>query len=327
MQNNKHDVDSVISNIAIQGGGVRGIAYVGSFIELEKHNLLDNVKRVAGTSAGALVALIHALGYSADEMHKIMAGLNFNKFSSGKQFLRLFTRYGIHSGDYIIQFVTELLQNSKHKLDPSATFADMKNCNCPDLHVFATDLSLHTHAEFSAKTTPDVRVAEAVRASMSIPFYFKAWRFRDNKPNNHIYVDGGLIYNYPISFFDSEPYIKEDVKGHDPDDVKDLEWFNYNPATLGLSLFNSEDHDCDQLPFYRLVHYTKHLFETLINSQSIVLDLNKSDMTRTISIDCFDITATDFSLTKEKQNRLVESGRKHTQEWIKSKYPELQTVF
>lgn len=315
-----------ITNIAIQGGGVRGIAYVGAFIELEKRGLLADVKRVAGTSAGALVALIHALGYSAEEMLHIMSGLDFNNFSKGKMFIRLFTRYGIHSGDYIIQFVAELLRNSKHKLDPAATFADMQNAGCLDLHVFATDLTAHKYAEFSVHSNPDVRVAEAVRASMSIPGYFKAWRFTNNIPNNHIYVDGGLVYNFPITYFDSDDFIKTDLEDIIQKEAEEFEKFDFNPRTLGLTLYNSQEHNCEHLSFFTFVHYTKHLFETLVNSQEIIMDIEKPLLARSISIDCFDITATDFKLTKEKQEKLVASGRKHTREWLEKKFPPVPTI-
>jgi len=54
--------------------------------------------------------------------------------------------------------------------------------------VVATDITDHRPVLFSRKTTPDVRVAEAVRASMSIPGYFAARRWR-----GHVLVDGALV--------------------------------------------------------------------------------------------------------------------------------------
>ena len=52
-------------NLVFEGAGIRGIAYSGAIAELEQHGLLKNIKRVGGTSAGAITALLLCLGYTA----------------------------------------------------------------------------------------------------------------------------------------------------------------------------------------------------------------------------------------------------------------------
>jgi len=42
-----------LENLVFEGGGVKGIAYAGAVQSLKNHSLLEKVKRVAGTSAGA----------------------------------------------------------------------------------------------------------------------------------------------------------------------------------------------------------------------------------------------------------------------------------
>ena len=39
-------------NLVFEGGGVKGIAYVGAMEVLDKEGILNNIERVAGTSAG-----------------------------------------------------------------------------------------------------------------------------------------------------------------------------------------------------------------------------------------------------------------------------------
>ena len=51
-------------NLVFEGGGVKGIAYIGAMQVLEEKGILTSVQRVGGTSAGAINATLLALGYS-----------------------------------------------------------------------------------------------------------------------------------------------------------------------------------------------------------------------------------------------------------------------
>ena len=58
----------ILKNLVFEGGGVKGIAFVGALQQLYKHNLLTNIVNVAGTSAGSGVATLFACGYNTDEL-------------------------------------------------------------------------------------------------------------------------------------------------------------------------------------------------------------------------------------------------------------------
>lgn len=100
----------MIKNLALKGGGVLGIAYVGAIRELEKRNMYDGLKHVSGTSAGALVAGMIAVGYNSKQIERLMHQLDFKKFKSGWNPLRIFTRYGLYNGDYIVDFIHDFLK-------------------------------------------------------------------------------------------------------------------------------------------------------------------------------------------------------------------------
>ena len=55
-------------NLVMEGGGIRGIAYGGALLELEQRGILRELRRVGGTSAGAIQAALLAVGYSAQEI-------------------------------------------------------------------------------------------------------------------------------------------------------------------------------------------------------------------------------------------------------------------
>ena len=73
-------VDHLPENLAFKGGGPKGIAYVGAVKALQSQGQLRELKRVAGTSAGAINATLMAMGYSAEEMEDILQKTNLMTF-------------------------------------------------------------------------------------------------------------------------------------------------------------------------------------------------------------------------------------------------------
>ena len=58
---------SQFRNLIFEGGGVKGIAYVGALQVLEEHGILSDVVRVGGTSAGAINSVLLACDYTFNE--------------------------------------------------------------------------------------------------------------------------------------------------------------------------------------------------------------------------------------------------------------------
>src|SRR5436190_580827 len=79
-------VGQTYENLVFEGGGIRGIAYAGSLQVLEEQTILPQIKRVAGTSAGAIAALTVSLGYTAKEIEAIINDTRIEKFNDGKYF-------------------------------------------------------------------------------------------------------------------------------------------------------------------------------------------------------------------------------------------------
>jgi NTE family protein len=279
-----------IENLVFKGGGVLGIAYAGAIEALEKQGILSQVKRTAGTSAGAVAAALISLGYSSKEIVEVLGDTNFKKFQDDLNPLKLTTKYGLYRGEKLLTWLQEIIEQktgNKH-----LTFAELEELGYKTLKVFASDLNTATLTEFSLEKTPDVKIAESIRASMSIPLFFDAWKFPDEKPNNHIYVDGGVLYNYPITAFE------------------DLD------KTLGFFLdINEED---DGLDFNDVSSYLKHLFRTVLNAQDVdFFKTLESDKT-TVMIKNKGIAITNFSLTKEQKDILYKEGKSATLKYFKA---------
>ncbi len=287
------------SNLVFEGGGVKGIAYVGALEVLEQQNILPGIKAVAGTSAGSIISALLALGYTPGDIHNIMNDLDFKNFEDGWDPLRIPFTYGLYKGAFFLNWMQQQIEQAPGKtLSVAATFADLQAAGGLDLHVFATDLNNKNVKEFSFATTPTVPVAEAVRASMSIPLFFKAWQFSNNNPDNHIYVDGGVAFNYPITTFDTP---------QNPD----------NPQTLGFYLTNLSGTPApNNLAFDELLTYVKVLFDTLLSTQDIDFEREPSLKNRSVIINDLGISATDFKLTQAQKDALVEEGAKAAKKFL-----------
>ncbi|HSG99404.1 MAG TPA: patatin-like phospholipase family protein, partial [candidate division Zixibacteria bacterium] len=67
-------------NLVFEGGGVKGIAYVGAMNVLKAKGILPAIKRVGGTSAGAINATMFAIGMSPEEQMAELQKLKFDSF-------------------------------------------------------------------------------------------------------------------------------------------------------------------------------------------------------------------------------------------------------
>ncbi len=67
-------------NLVFEGGGVKGIAFVGAMKVLKKEEILQNINRVGGTSAGSINAVLFAAGFSNQETLNVLNKVDFNNF-------------------------------------------------------------------------------------------------------------------------------------------------------------------------------------------------------------------------------------------------------
>src|SRR5688572_21250546 len=114
-------------NLVFEGGGVKGIAYGGALDVLNEKGILNSIKRVAGTSAGAINAALLALGYTSSEVSRIVAETDFSSFADdGHVFsnvMRIVRHFGWNKGDKFKEFMVE--QIAAKTGNPKFTFADL----------------------------------------------------------------------------------------------------------------------------------------------------------------------------------------------------------
>ena len=301
-------------DLVFQGGGVKGVALVGAYSVLEERGY--TYQRLAGTSAGAIVAALLAAGYRAPELREILLSLDFDAFKDPTwasqlpwmhSAIGLLRDQGIYQGQVFLRWIRELLEAKGVR-----TFADLIHPEQSDdpryrykLRVIASDitgrcmLALPQDATKLGVNPDDLNVALAVRMSMSIPFYFEPVRFLNHQTGEeHLVVDGGLLSNFPVWLFDRAGVPR---------------W-----PTFGLRLVDPEPRVplAERLPAPEPRHgrlasdfdYLKSLVHTMLEAHDRMY-IERADYARTIAIPTLGVHATQFDLLRDRALELHDAGR------------------
>jgi NTE family protein len=208
------------ADLVLEGGGVKGLGLVGAVLELMRSGY--EFTRVAGSSAGAVVGSLVAAGASAEQLAAAARRLDYRRVPDRaapgipgvSEGIGLLHRAGAHPGDYVREFVAGELARlgvvtfaDLRRDDPGADPA-LAGDRAYGLVVTATDvtrgrlLRLPWDYRKLGLDPDDQLVADAVRASSSIPLYFEPVTLTDGDGVRHTLVDGGVLSNFPIELFD-----------------------------------------------------------------------------------------------------------------------------
>ena len=183
--------------IVLSGGGIRGVAHTAALLMLEQRGHLKFVNEYCGVSAGAIVSFLICIGYSFKTVARLCLELDFGSIRSiGEDaFLNCLETFGIDDGKNVQKLFKRFLTEMGYA--ETLTFSQLYRLKptAPCLRIFATDLNQCNVKEFSLKTTPNVELITALRASMSIPFYFNPVR---DPETGHLLIDGGFFQGLPL---------------------------------------------------------------------------------------------------------------------------------
>ena len=325
-------------NLVFEGGGVWGIAYEGVLTELHAVEAIDfaALERVGGASAGAITAALLAVGFSPEELGRVLKGTNFKSFMDddlgfARDTSRLLSEFGWYKGNRFKKWLRDLI-NGKLREVSAATGVDRPAANptfqelaawqralaargrrLPALYVVGSNLSKQRRETYSAERghQPTLRIDDAVRRSMSIPLFFACVRGADRD----VLVDGGLTWNYPVNLFDHRRYLSREARGH-PVNYATSPGYRFNTETLGFRLdtrgelvMNIKDWENQPMEIDSIIKYGWAMV-AFVRAIANKTHLHENDWSRTVFVDVgSEIGFTDFELSAAQQAKLVEAGR------------------
>jgi len=314
------------ADLILEGGGVKGTGLVGAITALTSAAQPYTFHRVAGTSAGAIVASMLAAGYNAAEMNTIMTDLDFSQFQDNHGiFARHFEKIGeglgllLHEGLFVGQFLHDWIERTLAAKNVR-TWADLKDddpeSSLPPaqrykLVVIVSDISrgrmlrLPWDYESLLGVDPDTQsVADAVRSSAGIPFFFRPFHMTANRnvTQGHpeiLCTDGGMLSNFPVDVFDRT-------------DRKPPRW-----PTFGVKLSaHLSPAQGTWNPDADAIQLAKSLLATMQKAHDQVHVDDLSVASRTIFVDTTGYNATDFNLTLQDKQKLFTSGLKAGEKFL-----------
>ena len=180
--------------LVISGGGIRGICALGLLQKLFEAHHLDHINTFIGTSAGALINLLLVIGYYPVDILNIFLGIDFNLIMK-YDVNTIFNEHciGLFTQSTIIYIIQKMMIGKGINLD--ITFQELFDKTQKTLIMTGVCINTNQCEYFSYKTFPDMKVLTAIKITSCVPVMFKPISF-DNK----LWIDGGVIDNYPIAY-------------------------------------------------------------------------------------------------------------------------------
>jgi NTE family protein len=314
------------ADLVLEGGGVKGIGLAGAVAAMTDRGWAPH--RISGTSAGAVVAAMAAAGAAGEQLGEITARLDFREVADRGGLgrvplvgpaLAFVGGQGLYQGEWLHTWVAEELAALGVR-----TFGDLRidDPSLPPeqryrLVVTCSDLTLGqlVRLPWDYRSVygldPDEQpVADAVRASMAIPFLFRPTTLTNPYTGlTSTLVDGGILSNFPIDSLDR-------TDGREP------AWptFGVTITTapkpgIGdrVALFHSRWFDIPQPAPLRLL---EQLVTTMILGRDQAVLNQPWVAARTIHVDAGAVGLLDFGVTPARARGLYEAGYRAASEFL-----------
>ena len=277
-----------IKNILFSGGSIKGYSYIGVFKALEEAKAIDNISCIVGVSIGALFATLLNIKYSYKDLYSILMKLNFDNVNNitTDNVLSYFDTFGIETGEKLMHILEIIIKKKTNK--SNITFQELYELTNIKLIITTVCVNTKEYVYLDYTNSPNEKIISAIRKSMGIPLIFTPF-----KDNEKLYVDGGLINNYPMEIFDNEQHETLGILIYDQDILEEETKINsFDEYFLSLV-------DCV---------YKQNLKKTLKKhyKNTIVLKSN--------------INFLNFFVTNQEKNHLVDLGYKNVKKYLLDKY-------
>ena len=304
----------------LEGGGAKGVALAGAVAGLAAGGV--TFERIAGTSAGAVVAALLAAGMPVEDLDTLARDLDLRelvpagpldqlgRLGQGIRGLSVLLELGIHDHRPLQAWLRERLEALGVR-----TFGDLRRTDTGDdvsgrtqyrLVLAAADVTRSRRVLLPWDYTdygldPDAQpVVQAVAASAAIPLVFEPVRLPfPGADEPAVLVDGGLLSNFPIDVFDRR-------------DGRPRRW-----STIGVKLSARPEGTADLVqPVTGPVSYLRALAGTAVTAWDQRHLDDPAVVARTVFVDTTGYPSLDFDLPAAARATLADQGRKAATAWL-----------
>ena len=226
---------------------------------------------------------------------------------------------GWYSADNFLKWISGKLDsgefNGKPRKFSEMTLEQYYEATGKDLSLVASDTTAEMMLVLNHRTAPKLPVVWAVRMSMSIPLLWqevvwqKEWdKYRKMKMEGHTIVDGGLLSNFPIELFISDLKSVTDVMGNKTSEHVLGLLIDETLPVPGAKTPKGSGNGKFDISQLATVQRLNHLINTLLGARDkSVIEAFENYVVR---MPAKGYGTTEFDMTDERRDTLVEAGRK-----------------
>ena len=182
--------------LVLAGGGIKGIGILGSIKYLEEIDIIKNIEIFVGTSIGLFISILLIIGYTSIDIYKFTKLLDMSK-SLSFDINYLFSDYSINKCDNYEIIIIKMLQNKN--INPTMTLLELYKLTKKKVIGSTVCITTRQIEYISYENYPDLNILTLIKMSTAVPIMFPPVKFNDK-----LYVDGGLLDNFPINLFKNE---------------------------------------------------------------------------------------------------------------------------
>ena len=176
--------------LVLSGGAVKGFIILGAIQALFDLKLLNNIKNYYGTSIGAIICYMLAIGYTPIEL---MVEMHINRCLERMQFFNIVAMTNGNGATSFTALQETLEKLTINKIGEYITLGKLKEKYGKTLIVSTYNMTTCKMEYISPDKHPDIPCLTALRMSSNLPLIFDRFKYMDC-----FWVDGGIFDNFPI---------------------------------------------------------------------------------------------------------------------------------
>lgn len=189
-----------INTLVISGGAVKGYSFLGSLMLLEKYGILKKIKYFYGTSIGAILSATLILNWNIDEIYRFAIKYPFENMLN-INFEKIVNDYSLVDQKDYETLLKKII--SYKDFDPNITLRELYDKTNKEINLITYNMSSCFEETLNYLTHPDLMLWEALYMTSALPFLFNPYEYKTK-----IYIDGGIVNNFPIENIKSENKFK-----------------------------------------------------------------------------------------------------------------------
>lgn len=318
---NEKEIDYGIECVVCSGGGVVGISMLGAIQVLRERQILNKVKYLVGSSSGAIICTLVALGASNEFIQRKLSSVDlstlFTIVGHSLNYKNVVDKYlcayyglpelimnlGLCSSQPFIDWFASCIEELGYNRE--ITFVDLYNKTGIHLVITTSSLNTKTTLYLTRSSYPYMKVLDAVNASILLPFIFQPLKlydphFSSEKPL--VLCDGGMLTNTSIEAFDVVS--------------NEGEIIGFNRKTIGFLPIDNGKFYPDYFDIDNILDYSLAVIKTLHNKIHLDQTHQPYFWERIVPIETASINAIDFDISGENMKFLIESGYRATSKFL-----------